>query len=119
MQIRLYYVLPYKAKISAQHGIGFILDRFIVYLGLTMPNLQKKRPPIFEIFYIKKCTFFGTEYISTLPHNDRSYLVVCHCLAHKQMAISSRKVCFSHNVSNIMNIKFSLPSKKFSNVTQH
>ena len=22
LQIRLYYVLPYKAKISAQHGIG-------------------------------------------------------------------------------------------------
>ena len=58
MQIRLYYVLPYKAKISAQHGIGFILDRCIVYLGLTMPNLQKKRPLIFEIFNIKKCTLF-------------------------------------------------------------
>ena len=27
VQISLYYVLPYKAKISAQHGIGFILDR--------------------------------------------------------------------------------------------
>ena len=40
VQIRQYYVLPYKAKISAQHGIGFILDRCIVYLGLTMPNLQ-------------------------------------------------------------------------------
>ena len=63
MQIRLYYVLPYKAKISAQHGIGLILDRCIVYLGLTMPNLQKKRLLIFEIFYIKKCTLlFGTEY---------------------------------------------------------
>ena len=43
VQIRLYYVLSYKAKISAQHGIGFILDRCIVYLGLTMPNVQKKR----------------------------------------------------------------------------
>ena len=64
MQIRLYYVLPYKAKISAQHGIGFILDRCIVYLGLTMQNLQKKCLLIFEIFNIKKCTlFFGTEYI--------------------------------------------------------
>ena len=31
MQIRLYYVLPYKAKISAQHRIGFILDRCIVF----------------------------------------------------------------------------------------
>ena len=63
VQIRLYYVLPdyrsFKAKISAQHGIGFI-----VYLGLTMPNLQKKRLLIFEIINIKKCTFFfGTEYI--------------------------------------------------------
>ena len=58
VQIRLYYVLPYKAKISAQHGIGFILDRCIVYFGLTMPNLQKKRLLIFEIFNIKKCTFF-------------------------------------------------------------
>ena len=57
--IRLYHVLPYKAKISAQHGIGFILDRCIVYLGLTMPNLQKKRLLIFEIFNIKKVhTFF-------------------------------------------------------------
>ena len=58
VQIRLYYVLPYKAKISAQHGIGFILDRCIVSLGLTMPNLQKKRLLIFEIFNIKKCTLF-------------------------------------------------------------
>ena len=41
VQIRLYNVLSYKAKISAQHGIGFILDRCIEYLGLTMPNLQK------------------------------------------------------------------------------
>ena len=41
VQTRLYYVLPYKAKISAQHGIAFILDRCIVYLGLTMPNLQR------------------------------------------------------------------------------
>ena len=64
VQIRLYYVLPYKAKISAQHGIDFMLDRCVVYLGLTMPNLQKKRQLIFEIFNIKKCTlfFFGTEY---------------------------------------------------------
>ena len=64
MQIRPYYVLPYKAKISAQHGKGFILDRCIVYLRLTMPNMQKKRLVIFKIFNIKKCTlFFGTEYI--------------------------------------------------------
>ena len=42
VQIRLYYVLPYKPKVSAQHGIGFILDRCIAYLGLTMPNLRKK-----------------------------------------------------------------------------
>ena len=65
VQIRLYYVLPYKGKISAQHGIGFILDRCIVYLGLTTQNLQKKRQLSFEIFNIKKCTlffFFGTEY---------------------------------------------------------
>ena len=58
VQFRLYYVLPYKAKISAQHRIGFILDRCIVYLGLTMPNFQKKRLPIFEIFNIEKCTLF-------------------------------------------------------------
>ena len=65
LQIRLYYVLPYKAKISAQHSISFILDRCIVYLGLTMPNLQKKRQPIFEIFNIIKCIFFfGTEYMN-------------------------------------------------------
>ena len=54
----LYYVLPYKAKVSAQHGIGFILDRCIVYLGLTMPNFQKKRLLTLEIFNIKKCTNF-------------------------------------------------------------
>ena len=40
VQIRLYYVSPYKAKISFQLGIGFILDRCIVYLGLTVPYLQ-------------------------------------------------------------------------------
>ena len=57
-QIRLYCVLPYKAKLSAQHGIGFILDRCIVYLGLTMPNSQKKRLLIFEILNIKTCTLY-------------------------------------------------------------
>ena len=58
-QIRLYYVLPYEPTVSAQHGTGFRLDRCIVYLGLTMPNLQKKRLLIFEIFKIKKVhTFF-------------------------------------------------------------
>ena len=67
VQIRLYYVLPYKAKNSAQHGIGFILNQCIVYLGLTMPNLQEQRLLIFEIFNNKKCTlfFFGTEYIES------------------------------------------------------
>ena len=65
MQIRLYYVLPYKVKISAQHRIGFILDRCIVYLGLTMSNLQKKHLLIFEIVNVKKCTlFFETEFIN-------------------------------------------------------
>ena len=34
-----------------------------------MPNLQKKRLLIFEIFNIKKCTlFFGTEYINQSIH---------------------------------------------------
>ena len=70
MQIRLYYVLPYKVKISAQHRIGFILDRCIVYLGLTMPNLQMKHLLIFEIFDIKKwILFFGTEYIFFVHFN--------------------------------------------------
>ena len=66
VQIRLYYLMPYQSKISAQHGTGFILDQCIVYLGLTVPNLQKKRLLIFEIFNIKKCTlfFFGTEYMT-------------------------------------------------------
>ena len=64
VQIRLYYVLPYIANILAQHGIGFIMDRCIAYVGLTIPNLQKKRLLIFEIFNIKKYThFFLTEYI--------------------------------------------------------
>ena len=67
VQIGLYYVLPYKAKISAQHGISFILDRCIVYIGLTMPNLQKKRQLTFKIFNIKNCTLsLGTEYITKL-----------------------------------------------------
>ena len=74
VQIRLYYVLPYTATISAQHGIGFILDRCIVYLGLTMPNLQRKRWLIFEIFNIKKCTlFFGTEYINILSEETFNF----------------------------------------------
>ena len=69
VQIRLYHVLPHKAKILTQHSIGFVFDRCIVYLGLTMPNLQKKRLLIFEIFNIKKCTlFFETEYISLIPN---------------------------------------------------
>ena len=58
VQLGLYYVLPYKVKISAQQGIGFIFDRCFVYLELTMPNLQKKRLLIFEIFNIKKFTLF-------------------------------------------------------------
>ena len=74
VQIRLYHVLPYKVKISAQHGIGIILDRCIVYLGLTMPNLQMKRLLIFEIFNIKKCThFFFLE-----PSIDRLGIYECH-----------------------------------------
>ena len=70
VQIRLYYVLPYKPKTSDQHGIGFILDRCIVYLRLTMPNLQKikKRLLIFEIFNIKKCILFFW---------NRVYLYIC------------------------------------------
>ena len=66
VQIRLYYVLLYKAKVSAQHGIGFILDRCIVCSGLTMPIWQKKRRLIFEIFTIKKCTLFLEPSISNL-----------------------------------------------------
>ena len=74
MHIKLYYVLPYKVKISAQHGTGFILDRCIVYLRLTMPNLQKKHLLIFEIFNIKKCTlFFGTKYTSFCQSAGREY----------------------------------------------
>ena len=73
VQIRLYYVLPYKAKISAQHGKSFILDRCIVYLGLTMPNLQEKCLLIFEIFNIKKCTLsFGNEYMIKENNTKRS-----------------------------------------------
>ena len=80
VQIKLYYVLPYKGKISTQHGIGFILDRCIVYLGLTMPNLKKKRLLIFEIFNIKKCTlFFGTEFIiKTKPNMEETLTQLCY-----------------------------------------
>ena len=60
VQIKLYFVLPYKAKISAQHGKDFILDRCTVYF----------RPLIFEIFNIKKGTLFlGTEYIFFLIYH--------------------------------------------------
>ena len=65
VQIRLYYVLPYIAIISAQHGIGFILDRCIVYLGLTMPSLQKKPVLLFKIFNIKECALFLEPSIQT------------------------------------------------------
>ena len=77
MKIRLYYVLPYKVKISTQHGIGFILDRCIVYLGLTMQTLQKKRLLIFEIFNFKKVNFFffGTENSLLFP----SYTLSTSC----------------------------------------
>ena len=75
VQIRLYYVLPYKAKISAQHGIGFILDRCIVYLGLTMPNLQKKHLVIFKLFNIKKCTLFLEPSIDEYFYPFLHYLV--------------------------------------------
>ena len=85
VQIRLYYVLPYKAKISAQHVLGFILDRSIVYLRLTMPNLQKKRRLIFEIFNIKKCTpFFGTEY--RYKEINNIYLTIPNFNDHKDEA---------------------------------
>ena len=90
VQIMLYYVLPYKAKISAQHGIGFILDRCIVYLGLTMPNFQKKRVLIFEIFNVNKCTLFleptiylcittdrpFSDFKSTIPSCDKIHALV-------------------------------------------
>ena len=80
VQIRLYYVLPYKAKILAQHGIGVILNRWILYLGITMPNLQKKHLLIFEIFNIKKCTlFFGTEYMCELFHQFSSRILQNVC----------------------------------------
>ena len=55
VQIRLYYLLPCKAKISAQHGIGFILDWCIV------PNLQKKHLLIFEFSTLKSAHFFFLE----------------------------------------------------------
>ena len=92
VQIRLYYVLPYKAKISAQHGIGFILDRCIVYLGLTMPNLQKKRVLIFEIFNIEKCTlfFFGTEY--TLARKGKTR---CSFRIESTSRLKDEKLCFT------------------------
>ena len=93
VQIRLYYVLPYKAKISAQHGIGFIFGRCIVYLGLTMPNLQKKPPLIFEIFNIKKYTlfFFGTEYIfhyKVLFIQSYSWKWLSHIFFFKKVGLS-------------------------------
>ena len=85
-QIRL-YVFAYKAKISAQQGISFILDLCIVYLGLTMPNLQKKRLLIFEIFNIKKCTlFFGTKYTM---QDTPGWLSELACRTHDLVVVSS------------------------------
>ena len=79
LQIRLYYVLPYKAKISTQHGKGFTLDRCIVYFRLTMQNMQKKRQLIFKIFNIKKCTlFFGTEYSFSGLWYYKGSQSICH-----------------------------------------
>ena len=73
VQVRLYHLLPYKARILAQHGIGFILDLCIVYMGLTMPNLLKKRLLIFEILNIEKCTLFFLEPSIEYVHS----IVVC------------------------------------------
>ena len=90
VQIRLYCVLPYKAKVSAQHGIGFILDRCIVYLGLTMPNLQKKRPLIFEIFNIKKCTIFLEPSIELA---DLAVVHIFHTPLPNDKFLDSSKLC--------------------------
>ena len=99
VQIRLYYVFPYEAKISAQDGIGFILDRCIVYLGLTMPNLQKKRLLIFEIFNIKKCTlFFGTEYIN---NTFSSKIMMFNHLPHMPIVGSSNSAVNKDIMSKI------------------
>ena len=81
VQIRLYYVLPYKAKISAQQGIGCISDRCIVYLGLTMPNLQKKGLLIFEIFNTKINLLAELSFVTLTIHlcnglNDKKSKVV-------------------------------------------
>ena len=89
VQIRLYCVLPYKAKISSQHGIDFILDRCIVYLGLAMPNLQKKHLLIFEI-----CTlFFGTEYIIHFPL-DFGKLKMLMTFLKEVMRLTSKRPIF-------------------------
>ena len=116
--IRLYYVLLCIAKDSAQHRIGFILDRCIMYLGLIMPNLQKKRLIIFEIFNIKKCTLFlGTEYVckylhfygvqapppsSIVPPQNSSdpSLMGKKTLWEKEKMLATSIFSFSHNVFN-------------------
>ena len=82
VQIRLYYVLPYKAKISAQHGIGFILDRCIVYLRQTMPNLQKQHLLIFEIFNNKKCTLFFWNRVHRIKPLTSWFILTSHSQQH-------------------------------------
>ena len=79
--------------------IGFILDQCIVYLGLTMPNLQKKRLLIFEIFNIKKCTLsFGTVYIKDTIL--KSVVDLLHYLEHTFSKFHLKQTngsCFTDN----------------------
>ena len=80
VQIRLYYVLPYKAEISAEHGIGFMLHRCILFLGLTMPNLQKKKKKrllVFEMSNIKKCTFLFWNRVYLVTSNKQVLFTSC------------------------------------------
>ena len=67
VQIRLYYVLPCKAKISAQHGIGFFIGSMYCVLRTNHAKFAKETSANFRNINIKKCTpFFGTKYILKL-----------------------------------------------------
>ena len=64
VQIRLYYVLPYTAKISAQHGIGFYIGSMYCVLKTNHDKFAKETFANVRNIQHKKVHFFlGTEYI--------------------------------------------------------
>ena len=86
---------PSKLKKSAQQEKGFILDRCIVYLGLTVPNLQKKRLLIFEIFNIKKRTLFLEP---SIVWNAEAETTVCYEMIYKLIQAPTFRYDLLHSI---------------------